>query len=64
VRYTVDGKAMDTTGFMATNHVAGLLVIRDGRIMVERYRLGLTAQGHWNSFPWPNPSPPRWSARR
>jgi CubicO group peptidase (beta-lactamase class C family) len=50
VPYTVDGKAMDTSAFMAANNIAGLLVIRDGRIMVERYRLGLTAQGHWNSF--------------
>lgn len=50
VRYTVDGHAMDTDGFMEANNVAGLLVIRDGRIMVERYRLGLTAKGHWNSF--------------
>jgi CubicO group peptidase (beta-lactamase class C family) len=50
VPYTVDGKAMDSAGFMAANNVAGLLVIKDGRIMVERYRLGLTAQGHWNSF--------------
>ncbi|WP_343616693.1 serine hydrolase [Novosphingobium sp.] len=50
VRYTVDGRPMDTTGFMAANHVAGLLVIKDGRIRIERYRLGLTAKGHWNSF--------------
>lgn len=50
VRYQVDGVAMDTDGFMAGNNIAGLLVIKDGRIRVERYRLGLTAKGHWNSF--------------
>jgi hypothetical protein len=37
VRYTVDARPMDTTGFMATNHVAGLLVIKDGRIRIERF---------------------------
>lgn len=50
VPYTVDGKAMNSQGFMEANNIAGLLVIKDGRIMVERYRLGLTPQGHWNSF--------------
>jgi CubicO group peptidase (beta-lactamase class C family) len=50
VRYTLDGRAMTTGRFMQANRVAGLLVLRDGRILAERYRLGLTRSGRWTSF--------------
>ena len=50
ISYTVAGKAMTTDSFMAANNVAGLLVIKDGRILIERYRLGLTPTGRWTSF--------------
>lgn len=35
---------------MRTEHLAGLLVLQDGRVRNERYGLGLTRAGHWTSF--------------
>lgn len=35
---------------MQAEHLAGVLVLKDGRIRNERYGLGLTAAGHWTSF--------------
>ena len=37
-------------GFMAAQRVSGLLVIQDGRIVVERYGLGRTPGDRWTSF--------------
>ncbi|OYW41455.1 MAG: hypothetical protein B7Z42_00630 [Brevundimonas sp. 12-68-7] len=42
--------AIDSTAFMQAQRVAGLLVIQDGRVRLERYGLGLTAEDHWDSF--------------
>ena len=35
---------------MHAEHLAGVLVLQDGRIRNERYGLGLTAAGRWTSF--------------
>lgn len=35
---------------MQTEHLAGVLVLQEGRIRNERYGLGLTVAGHWTSF--------------
>jgi CubicO group peptidase (beta-lactamase class C family) len=40
----------DVDGFVARQHVAGLLVIQDGRVRVERYGLGFDRNGRWTSF--------------
>lgn len=40
----------DPTAFMEANHTAGLLVLQDGRVRLERYGLGFTAAGRWTSF--------------
>jgi CubicO group peptidase (beta-lactamase class C family) len=47
-----DGEALDfdPSAFMESQRVAGLLVIQDGRVRMERYGLGLTPQDHWDSF--------------
>lgn len=50
LHYTQAGKAMDADAFMAANHVAGLLVLQDGKILLEKYRQGLTPAGRWTSF--------------
>lgn len=50
VRYTYNGEAWDVARFMEHNQVAGLLVLHDGRIVLERYGLGLTEEGRWTSF--------------
>lgn len=36
--------------FMKAQNVAGLMVIQDGKVRLERYGLGLTAQDRWTSF--------------
>ncbi|MCH8685171.1 serine hydrolase domain-containing protein [Pedomonas mirosovicensis] len=50
VRYSYNGAPWDTARFMANNDVAGLLVLHDGRIVLERYGLGLDEKGRWTSF--------------
>ena len=45
--------AMDdaaVTAFMQTQQVAGLMVIKDGKIVLERYGLGLKPTDRWTSF--------------
>ena len=37
-------------GYMRANNVAGLIVIQDGRIRLERYGLGFSREGRWTSF--------------
>ena len=46
-RYTHAGRSRSLTSFMADLKVVGLIVIKDGRIVVERY-----ADGHDGETPW------------
>jgi len=48
--FTHEGKRYDVEAFMAANYVSGLLVIHDGRIVLEQYGLGRSAQDRWMSF--------------
>lgn len=41
---------LDPSAFMAAENVAGVLVIQDGRIRLERYGLGIGPENHWVSF--------------
>jgi len=41
---------LDPTAFMQAERVAGLLVIQDGQVRLERYGLDLTPSDHWDSF--------------
>ena len=50
VSYDFKGAKWTTDTFMKENRIAGLLVIKDGRIVLERYGLGRTAQDRWTSF--------------
>lgn len=50
LRYQVDGQEYDLDAFMQHNHVAGLLVIKDGEIRLERYGLGNQPHHRWVSF--------------
>jgi CubicO group peptidase (beta-lactamase class C family) len=45
-----DPISVDASAYMETENVAGVLVIQDGRIRLERYGLGLGEQDHWVSF--------------
>ena len=49
------GKPLDIAvgevdSFMAAQNVAGLIVLQDGKVRLERYALGYSAQGRWTSF--------------
>ena len=50
VNYQYQGGEWSTEKFMQANHVAGLLVIQHGKIVLERYALGNTAHDRWTSF--------------
>jgi CubicO group peptidase (beta-lactamase class C family) len=50
VSYQYQGSEWHTAKFMEANSLAGLLVIKHGKIVLERYGLGETAQDRWTSF--------------
>jgi len=43
-----DGGTLDA--YMAAHHVAGIMVVQDGRVRLQRYGLGATANTRWTSF--------------
>jgi CubicO group peptidase (beta-lactamase class C family) len=43
-----DGSTLD--GYMAARHVAGIMVVQDGRVRLQRYGLGATPDTRWTSF--------------
>jgi CubicO group peptidase (beta-lactamase class C family) len=49
-RYEVDGNTHGVDTYMDRANVAGLLVIRDERIVLERYALGLEENVRWSSM--------------
>ncbi|WBH16005.1 serine hydrolase domain-containing protein [Sphingomonas radiodurans] len=42
--------AAEIDAFIAANNVAGLIVVQDGSVRLERYARGLTREGRWTSF--------------
>ena len=50
VHYDYRGSHWNTARFMKANHVAGLIVVHDGRIVLERYGFGDTEHDRWTSF--------------
>jgi CubicO group peptidase (beta-lactamase class C family) len=44
------GRRFDLYDYLATNRVAGLLVLKDGEIALEDYELGTGPGTHWASF--------------
>jgi CubicO group peptidase (beta-lactamase class C family) len=50
VSFTVEGKSFDTDSYMKAYNVSGLLIIKDGKIVLERYGLGRTQDDRWTSF--------------
>lgn len=44
----VDGATLDT--YMVAHHVAGIMVVQDGRVRLERYGLGAAPDTRWTSF--------------
>ncbi|HET9160188.1 MAG TPA: serine hydrolase domain-containing protein [Caulobacteraceae bacterium] len=50
INFTVQGKTYDTKSYMDAYRVSGILIIKDGKIVLERYGLGRTAADRWTSF--------------
>lgn len=50
VEVRIDGASMTVNEYFARQSVAGLLVIKDGKILYERYGLGNTENSKWISF--------------
>jgi CubicO group peptidase (beta-lactamase class C family) len=49
-RYVVDGHEHDVGSFMDRNTIVGLLVIRNGAVVLERYGLGLQEHDRWSTM--------------
>ena len=45
-----NGRAYDTDAYMAAFRASGVLVIKDGQIVLERYGLGRSPNERWTSF--------------
>jgi len=50
VNYTDAGKVETFDDFLRLEHVAGLLVVKDGVVRVEHYGMGLQPHEHWTSM--------------
>lgn len=50
VHYTLGGTQLDTAAYMKATNVSGLIVIQNGRILLERYGLGRKETDRWTSF--------------
>jgi CubicO group peptidase (beta-lactamase class C family) len=48
--WTWNGRAYDVTSYMAAMRTTGVLVLRDGKIVLERYALGRGPSDRWTSF--------------
>ncbi len=44
-KFTADGKTWDTAAYMEAFRASGVLVIKDGRIVLERYGMGRARTG-------------------
>ena len=49
-RYVVDGSEHDIASFMDRNRIAGVLVLRHGKVVLERYGLGLGEHDRWSTM--------------
>jgi CubicO group peptidase (beta-lactamase class C family) len=50
LRYAVGTESFDVEGFVAHNHITGLVVVNDGSVLLERYAQGNTPLTRWYSF--------------
>src|SRR5690348_16691748 len=49
VQFAEGGRNFDLKDFLAVNRVAGLLVLKDGNIVLESYELGIGPETRWAS---------------
>lgn len=50
LRYTVKGTERSIDGFVSSNRIGGLLVLKDGAIVHEQYAMGNTESSRWTSM--------------
>lgn len=50
VQYSIDGQSLDTAAFMRRNQVSGVLILKDGKVALEKYAMGNDASTRWTSF--------------
>ena len=50
LRYAVGGRDLTLADYMQRNHTAGLLILRGGRVVCERYGLGLRDGDRWSTM--------------
>ena len=50
VQFESGGKGYDLFDYLATNRVAGLLILKDGKVVFEDYELGIDSGTRWASF--------------
>lgn len=50
VRFEIDGRESSLDDYFIQRNIAGLLVVKDGAIVYERYGLGNTAETRWVSY--------------
>jgi CubicO group peptidase (beta-lactamase class C family) len=49
-KYTLEKERGSVAEYMKNNRTAGLIVVKDGKIVLERYGLGQTDKSHWIAF--------------
>lgn len=50
VRFSFGGKDFDTASYMEAHRVSGIMVLKDGEILLEHYGLGRRPDDRWISF--------------
>jgi CubicO group peptidase (beta-lactamase class C family) len=50
VAYPYEGKTWTTADYMAAFNVSGVLVLKDGKVLMERYAMGRKPEDRWTSF--------------
>ena len=48
--WTSEGRPQTLESYMAGEHVAGVMVLQDGKVRLERYGMGYGEAGRWTSF--------------
>src|SRR5215467_12030452 len=50
VYFEAGGKHYDLFDYLALNRVAGLLITKNGEVVLEDYELGIESETHWPSY--------------
>jgi TonB family protein len=50
IHFKSEGQDYDLFDYLAYNRVAGLLILKDGKVVFEDYELGISPQSRWISF--------------